>query len=120
MPRHRGLAADRAAARAGGERRHGILGHPFDIVLSRHDVKIVARAARFDGNENLPPEAGFERPQSGGGGTAQCRLDRRADDQTPIGGGPGTGFSMKEAQGLEGEAEAALADTRRFQHCRAE
>ena len=65
MPRRGRLAADRTAARPGGERRDRILRHAFDIGSPRHDVKSGAFAVWFGLNENLPPEAGLERPQSG-------------------------------------------------------
>src|SRR5947208_10712387 len=114
MPRHGELAADRAAARAGGERRDGILRHGSDIVSSRHDVKSGALAVWFDGNENLPPEPGFEFAQSSGGGTAKRRLDRRADDQPPVRGGACACFALDEPQYLERQRKAALAGALRF------
>src|SRR5205823_7894699 len=63
MPRRGRLAADRRAARPGGERRDGILRHAFDIGSPQHDVKSGAVAVWFGLNDNLPPKAGPKRPQ---------------------------------------------------------
>src|SRR5438477_2470824 len=65
MPRSSRLAADWTAARPGGERRDGILRHSSDIGSPRHDVKSGVLAVWFGGNENLPPQAGFEGSQPG-------------------------------------------------------
>ena len=69
-----------------------------------------ALAVWFGGNENLPPEPGFERAQSSGGGTAKRRLDRRAHDQLPVRGGARACFALDEPQYLERQRKVALAD----------
>src|SRR5438067_1110724 len=97
-----------------------ILRHGSDIVSPRHDVKSGALAVRLGGNENLPPEPGFERAQSSGGGTAKRRLDRRAHDQLPVRGGVRACFALDEPQYLERQRKAGFADALWFEHRLAE
>src|SRR5258708_25814471 len=114
MPRRGGLAADRAAPRAGGERRHGILRHPSDIVSSRHDVKSAALAVRLNGKPDLSPEAGFEPAQAGPDPAAQRRPDRPADDEPPIAGRAGPGFAPDETPRPPGGSHPRFADALPF------
>src|SRR2546427_6852730 len=63
MPRHRWLAADRAAALTGRQSGHWIARHGSDIGSARRDVKSRRVAARLGGNRDMAAEAGFEYAQ---------------------------------------------------------